>query len=946
MNYCKAKLRALGWIAVLATVSTMLHAQSKDGKIIPIDDKVRIGKLKNGLTYYIRNNAEPQQRCELYLVIKAGSNVEDDDQQGLAHFAEHMAFNGTKDFPRNKLVDYLQQCGVRFGADLNAYTGFNETVYQLPIPTGDPEVLSQGITILSNWAGHVTFDNVEIEKERGIIVEEDRQRGKDAGERMRNQILPVLLYNSRYADRLPIGKMKTVQSFKPDVIKRYYKEWYRPNLQAVIAVGDIDVKAVEKMIIQNFSKLKNPKRERTREDYSIPFNDKPLVKIVSDPEFSYNVAYIMFKEKQEKNNTTDALLRQAAYQMINSMFGARIQEIMEKGNAPFVHASGEYGAYFGGLGNLDAFSVSTVAKTPEGFRDAVLGIMNEVVRMRKFGFAESELIRAKESFLANTERTFIERDKTPSIHYVNAYVGHFLKGDPIPGIEYLNTFYKENLPGLSLSVINRVAANLADDENCVAIIEGLESNRAKFPDEATFLNWIREAGSSVTPYEDDMPEAPLLNKIPMPGKIISEKKNESPAFTEIRLSNGVTVVLKPTDFKSDEILFSSSSPGGTSLATEAEYFSASVSAEVVSSSGVGEYDKSKLKKLLTGKVVEVNPYIDQYFEGVWGNSSAKDLTTAFQLIHLYFVQPRADSNVFRMIRDNYRVNVSARSSFPGAVFEDTVSAVMGGFQKRTMAPTIEDVDQLNFETAVRFYKQRFANACDVTFFFVGNFDTAEIKPLIETYLGSLPGTDQKETFLDLKIKPAPGVTEKIIYKGIEDKASVSLFLHDDYQFSEENNMMLNVLNSALKIKLVERLREKESGVYSPRVNVSYAKTPTGTFAFHINFSCASANVERLIQAALEEIHLIKENGISPLDIAKFRAEERSQQQLRVRDNYFWLNYLSGSYAEAQEPDRVNHYLELLERITPEMTKAAANRFLNERNYKRIVLLPESSKVAP
>jgi zinc protease len=946
MNHWRQKLQAFALLSILATASPVLYAQSNHGEEIPVDSQVKIGKLKNGLTYYIRKNGEPQKRCELYLVVKAGSNMEDDDQRGLAHFAEHMAFNGTRDFPKNQLVDYLQKCGVRFGADLNAYTSFNETVYQLPIPTDDPAILAKGINILSNWAGHVTFEDEEIDKERGIIVEEDRQRGKDAGERMRNQILPVLLHDSRYADRLPIGKMETVQSFKPVVIKRYYKDWYRPNLQAVIVVGDLDIEAVEKMIVKNFSRLTNPKKERAREEYNIPFNDRPLVKVVTDPEFSYNVGYIMFKEKQEKSNTTDDLLRDGAYQMINSMFAARIQEIMEKGNAPFVHASGEYGAYFGGLGNVDAFSVSTVAKTPEMFKDAVQGIMSEVVRMRKFGFSESELNRAKENFRANIEKQFLERDKTSSSHYVNAYVGHFLKGDPIPGIEYLNKFYKENLSELNLSIINKMAGNLADDENCVAILEGLESNRAKLPDEATFLSWIRNAGINVTAYQDDILDKPLLDKTPAPGKIVSEKKFDTLAFTELRLSNGITVVLKPTDFKSDEVLFSSSSPGGTSLAADDEYFSASLAAEVITSSGVGGYDKSKLKKLLAGKVVEVNPYIDQHFEGIWGTSTVKDLLTAFQLIHLYFTQPRADSNVFRMIRDNYKVNVSARASFPRAVFEDTVSAVMGGYHKRSTAPTIEEVDKLNFDTAVRFYKERFADADDFTFFFVGNFQLEAIKPLLETYLGSLPGTERRETFVDLKIKPAPGSVDKFVRRGIEDKASVSLFLHDDYEFSEENNLMLDVLNSALKIKLVERLREKESGVYSPRVSVSYGKTPSGTFTFHINFSCASANVERLIQAALDEIRLTKENGVSSIDIAKFKAEEKSQQQLRIRDNYFWLNYLSATYTEAQEVDRVNRYLESLERITPETTKAAAKRFLNEENYKRIVLLPEISKVAP
>lgn len=943
----KCKYRLINALLVVVLFLAVFHNSSlgqHTSQPLPIDPEVKIGQLANGLTYYIRKNAEPKNRAELYLVVKAGSNMEDDDQQGLAHFAEHMAFNGTKDFPKNQLVDYLQKSGVRFGADLNAYTSFDETVYQLPLPTDDVELFSKGITILSNWAGHVTFDGEEIEKERGIIVEEDRVRGKDAGERMRKQIFPVIFHNSRYAERLPIGKIDIVKSFKYETIKRFYRDWYRPNLQAVIAVGDFDLEMVENLIKKNFEKHKNPKKERKRERYSIPLNDKPLVKIVTDPEFSYNVSYIFFKKPQVILNTTDGLLRSAIIQMINKMFEARLQEIMESGNAPFVHASGYYGPYYGGLGNLNSFFITSVAKEPEALKAAVSGVMAEVVRVNKFGFTGTELSRAKQNFWADIQKQYNERNQHASSNFVNDYVAHFTTGQPIPGIEFLYTYYEKELATISIEAVNELAKVITTADNCTAILESLESNKSKLPDEQTYLSWIQEAGKGITAYEDDVIDQPLLSAIPVGGKVIREKKIETIGVTELTLSNGVTVVLKPTDFKTDEIVFTAWSTGGTSLSTDKDYLSASIAADVVNSSGIGTYDKSQLNKLLSGKVLNVSPYIDQHYEGVYGSSTPADLTTAFQLIHLYFTQPRADSNAFKMIKENYRVNIAARPSFPGAVYQDTISAVMGGYHKRSTAPSVKEVESLNLQTAYQFYKDRFADSDDITFFFVGNFSVESIKPYLETYLASLPVTDRKETYRDLNIRPVKGKLEKKVFKGLEDKASVSLFIHGDYDYSEENNMMLDVLNAALKIKLIERLREKESGVYTPGVSVNYSKTPTSSYTFNISFSCATENVEKLIKATIDELEQLKKMGVSEVDLLKYKAEEKRQMEIRFRENYFWLYYLSDVYARSEDYDRILRYNEKLNLIKPEQTKVAAQQFLSDGNFKRIVLLPEGAKV--
>jgi len=929
--------------ALILTLLSLIFANAQTGVSIPIDPQVKIGRLANGLTYYIRKNSEPKDRSELYLVVKAGSNQENDDQQGLAHFSEHMAFNGTRDFPKNQLVDYLQKSGVRFGADLNAYTGFDETVYQLPLPTDDAALFARGFTILSNWAAHVAFEQEEIDKERGIIIEEDRLRGKDVGERMRKQTLPMLLHRSRYADRLPIGKMDIIQSFKRKTIQQFYHDWYRPDLQAVIAVGDFDPATVEALIQKNFSALKNPAKERKRETYTIAINEAPLVKVATDPEFSYTVAHLFFKHQPMRTGTTADLRTSAMTDMINRMFSARIQELMEKGNAPFVHASGGYGPYYGGLGQIDAFSATAVAREPEALQKAVEGIVSEIKRVNRFGFTPSELARARKSYLADLEKQYNERYKTPSSDFVHAYVAHFTKGQPVPGVEFLFSYSTREMERITVEEINTLAKDMTGLSGCVSIVQGLEGHRGKLPDEATCVSWIQNAGQDITPYVDEAIDQPLMPVLPRAGRIVSERKIESQGVTEVKLSNGITVVMKPTDFKQDEVIFSSSSTGGTSLVGDAEYLPATIAADVVSGSGVGAYDQSQLTRLLSGKVVGVTPYIDQHYEGIYGHATPKDLITAFQLIHLYLTQPRADSNVFNMLKSNYKVNLAARPSFPAAVYQDTISAVMSGYAPRTRTPAVSDVSQLDLQTVYRIYKDRFADNHDLTFFFVGNFTVEELKPYLELYLASLPAANRLESYVDLNIRPLKGQIEKKVFKGLEDKAYVSLILHGIYSYNETNNLMLDLLASALRIELVERLREKESGVYSPSVNLDYSKIPYEAYTMHISFSCAGANVDKLINATLEEIARLENNGVSQADLEKFQAEERRQDSIRKRDNYYWMYYLSDTYTRGESIDRILSYTQRLSAMKQEDTRAAARLFLSNASCKRIVLLPEAMK---
>lgn len=920
-------------------VST-LHSQELKTDKIPLDLGVKKGTLPNGLTYYIRKNSEPKNRAELYLVNKIGSLQEEDNQQGLAHFAEHMAFNGTRDFPKNSLVNFLQTSGVRFGADLNAYTSFDQTVYQLPIPTDDPALFGKGFDILLNWAGYVSFDGTEIDNERGVILEEERLRGKNMQERISKQIYPVLMANSRFANRLPIGKTDILKNFQHPLIKNFYQDWYRPDLQAVIAVGDFDVAVVEKMIIEKFSALKNPASERKLIDYKVPGNKTTLVKIVTDPEYPNNSVSVFYKHPQEVVTTIPEYRNAIVRSMINSMMGDRIGEIIQKGNAPFLDASIDYSGF---LGHQDAFSLSIESKDVERLEKAVKAVVAESMRMTAYGFTESELARAKQNMMSGITRSYHERNKISSSFYVNEYQKNFLTGEASPGIETEYRYYNEILPKVTLGEVNKIAASFMTKENRVVIVEANDKDKSKLPTETKLLSWLDVDPKTVTAYKEDAVNDKLFTILPLAGTILNEKKVPSLEATELTLSNGVKVVLKPTDFKDDQILFSGISKGGLSLAEEKKFRSAQYAPYIVDASGIGAFNGTQLNKMLTGKVFSSTPYINFYEEGINGSSTPADLETALQLTHLYFTSPRKDTAILNTIKEQLEVSVKNRYTNPVAAYQDTSAIIMNNRNFRSRPLTEKDLQAVTLDDAMAFYKDRFSDASDFTFFFVGTFDTEKIKPLIATYLGSLPATNRKESYKDLGLKPIDGKISRTVYRGLEDKAAVSLTYHGPYHYSEETNMELDALRSILLNKLTERLREKESGVYSPGVTVREEKIPTPQYRLGISFNCSTENVEKLIASVQDEIQILKTKGVSEEDLAKFKIEEKRQLELRLRENNFWMNTMKRVYREEEAENYVALYPGMLDKLSTENIKQAAVRYFNDDNFIRIVLLPENAK---
>ncbi|HEY9343384.1 MAG TPA: insulinase family protein, partial [Hanamia sp.] len=904
---------------------------------LPADPDVRTGILPNGFTYYIRRNTEPQKRATFYLPMKVGSILENDKELGLAHFLEHMAFNGTKNFPKNELINYLQTNGVRFGADINAYTSFDETVYQLPLPTDNPEIVKNGLQILRDWAQGILLESDEIEKERGVIIEEKRI-GKGASERMQKQYLPMLFNHSRYADRLPIGTEEVLLKFKPDIIREFYKKWYRPNLQAIIVVGDINVDEMEKLVIEKFSDLKNPSNPEKRTEYKVPLNGANQFMIVTDKEHTSTVIQVLMKHPASEYKTTRDFRNTIKKVLFNNLMSTRIGELSKQEHPPFLQGGSNIGNF---MVNIDVASVVAAVK-PGQLETGFKAVLTETERVKKFGFTQTELDRMKQTLLTYYESRFKEKDKTHSNTYVDKYLKLFLKGDAAPGPVYDYNFYKNNLPGITLEEVNALAKQYYTAINRDILILAPENQIDSLPAEKKVLQWINEvAASDIVAYDDNISGKSLMATIPRPGKIIKEKEIKSLGIKELTLSNGVKVVLKPTDFKNDEIRFSSFSPGGNSLYNDKDFQSAVNAPGIVASSGVAGFNSIELPKLLAGKIVSISPYISERYEGINGSASPADLETSLKLVHLFFTEPRIDSGIFKGLVSNFKSSLVNRANDPNSVFSDSANAILGNYHVRRTGPTIEKANQISMTRAFEIYKDRFADASDFTFFFVGNINEDSIRPLLEMYIGSLPSVKRKEKARDLKIRIPSGQIKKVVLKGTENKAYVQLVFSGNYTYNLKQNLWMNGLEEVLNIRLTERLREDEGGVYSPSVSVSYNQFPVPTYNASISFSCAPENVDKLINATLDEIKILQTKGADIKDVNKFISEEQRLRETRLRTNGFWLSYLTGQYQRQAPLDEVYKYDKSLPDVSSKDIKEMAKKYLTTKNFIQLILLPEN-----
>ncbi len=904
---------------------------------IPVDPDVRVGKLENGLTYFIRKNEKPADKIEFRLVVNAGSILEDENQLGLAHFVEHMAFNGTKNFAKNELVDYLQSIGVEFGADLNAYTSFDETVYMLPIPTGDPEVVKTGLQVLEDWAHNITFAEEEIDKERGVVIEEWRL-GRGANQRMRDQWFPVMFKNSLYADRLPIGKKEIIENASYETIKKFYKDWYRPELMSIIAVGDVELDEMEKMIQDQFNKIPKTKAGRERKVVKVPNHEETYVTVVTDKEAPFTQIQLVNKLESEPTSNMGELRRDLIYQLYNGMLSQRLNELRQSADPPFVFGGSGYGSMVRSKSNYSSFAMVGEKNVEKGL--TALLVENE--RVKQHGFTQKELDRYKTELLNRYEKGFKEADKSESRGYASEYVRSYLNNEPIPGRAFEFKFAERMLPTITLNEVNGLAEKWVKNSNRVVVITGPEKEGVTLPNEGEILNLLSSATKQeIKPYVDDLEAEALMDTKPKAGEIVTTTKNDALGITTLVLANGVKVVLKPTDFKNDEILMSAYSLGGHSIYNDEDYLSASYASQIINQSGVKSFSPTDLQKLFAGKTVRVSPYVGRLREGFSGNASPEDIETMFQMIYLYFTDPKRDEGAFQSFKTRNSMIFQNIMSNPQFYFQDQISRILsqnhprgGGF------PTPEDMEKIDFNKAYEIYKERFADASDFNFFFVGNFSIAEISPLITTYLGSLPSINRKETWKDLGIRPPKGKVDKVIEKGTDPQSLVSITFTGEFDYEKKNNYHITSLGEVLSNRLIDIIREEKSGVYTVRANGRGSLYPEPRYNFNISFPCGPENVESLVAATMKEIKNIQDNGVSQKDLDEIKEAQRIDRAENLKRNRYWLSQISNAYYLGANLDGFYDYEKMVEKLTTDDIKNAAVKYLSGENRIKVVLVPE------
>lgn len=906
---------------------------------LPLDPAVRTGKLANGLTYFIRHNEEPKNRVSIYLVNNVGSVLEDDDQQGLAHFMEHMNFNGTAHFPKNDLIDYLQKNGVRFGADINAHTSFDETVFELPIPSDRPDVLRNGLQIVHDWAQSATLDPVEIDKERGVVLEEKRL-GLGAAERMRRVYWPVLLENSRYAVRIPIGLDTVLNHFTPATIRRFHHDWYRPDLQAVIVVGDVDAAAMEKTIRAQFADLKNPVPERPRPSYAVALEGANRFVSVTDREMPGTEAEVMIKLPGSVVRTAADYRSAIIRELFNQMLESRLGELARQADPPFIRAKAGIGGFINGL---DLFDASVQARPGELDR-GLKAVWREVMRVKRFGFTPTELERAKNDYLSEIQLAWKERNKTASVTYVREYQDLFLKGDAAPGIDAEYQLVKQDLPGITLAEVNTLSQQAIVPHDRTILIEAPDKDKASLPDSATVTGWLAATEAEhLTAYRDEVTTAPLLIREPVAGKIVSEKKDDRLGVTTWVLSNGATVLLKPTDFRNDEIYFGAYGPGGTSLSPDRDYPSAANAAVLMEAGGAGNYDVTALQKYLAGKQLGVRFQLGEREQGFSGGATPVDLRSALELVYAKWTEPRKDNAAVQGVLERSRAALANRAADPNNVFLDTVSAVLGNYNLRRTGPSIEKLDQIDPDKSLSIFKERFSDASGFTFTFVGALNLDSLRPLVEKYIASLPATHAGARARDLGIRIPAGVSRHTVFKGSAPKATVFLVFSGSFDYSMANVIRLDALRECLEIRLIQRLREDESGVYNPMVRVNTSKLPASSYSVVVNFGCAPGNVDKLVASTLDEIAKLRDSGPLKENRDKWRSEDRAARETQLKTNKFWVNYLLGQVGNKEPLDAIEGYDKAADAVTVEALKRAAGKWLSGKNFIRIELLPEAGK---
>ena len=931
-------LRLVFVVIVLNFIFMGLNAQNiKLDDPIPPDPAIKIGKLENGLTYYIKKNTKPEQRIELRLAVNAGSVCETDGQQGLAHFVEHMCFNGTKNFPSNRIIDMLEEMGVKFGADLNAFTGFDQTIYLLKVPSDKEEWINRGFQVLEDWAHQVTLDDGEIDKERGVIVEEWRL-GLGAEDRMQTKYIPVLLKGSKYADRLPIGKVEVIKSFPHDTLRSFYKTWYRPDLMAVVVVGDIDPKVAEEKVKEYFGRIPKASNPKPRVEFPIPGNTEPLISVVTDKEATGYSAMVFFKHPKSDNGTFGNYREQIMQMLYTGMLNNRLQEIAQKPEAPFLYSGTGYGTFIGR--SVDVYQLMVSAKEGQ-IEKSLEVVLTENERVRRFGFLSSELEREKKDILATYEKMAKEADKTESSSFADEFIRNYLDKESIPGIQKEFSIVSEFLPGITLNEINILGKEWVTDNNIVALVTAQEKEGINVPTESQVLDIIKSVKDlKIEAYSENVTDAPLIAAMPVAGRVTKKTDNVQFGYTELIFSNGVRMILKPTDFKNDEIMISAYSPGGTSLYPDNEIMSAMLSSTIVTQSGLGDYDYIGLQKKLSGNTAKLSPYINELREGVNGSCSPKDLETMLQLNYLYFTGTRRDSTAFNAYISRMKNMIKPMRANPQVIFQDTLTKIISMNSPRAIAiPTEAQFDQVNLDRLLSIFKDRFIDASDFTYLMVGNFKTEEVTPLLEKYIGGLPSTGRTETWKNVTPDFPKGLVDVTVPKNSEPQSQVAMVWKGDFKWKDKYRQGFTMLMNILSIKLRETMREEQGGVYGVSFNGNPVKYPEPKYTITSTWGCDPDSISKLAQTVLGEMTKIKKNGPTMEDLNKVKETLIRERETRLKENSFWLSALQAYYLNGDRLLNLDEYKTFVNSFTPKDIKKVAGKYLDTESYVKVALTP-------
>ncbi len=930
---------------LLVAAGSLAQAALQLSDPIPVGPQVQTGQLSNGLTYYIQKNTRPAKRLELRLVVKAGSILEDDDQRGLAHFVEHMAFNGSTHFKKHELISYLQSIGLKFGADLNAYTSFNETVFILPLPTDSREAVEKGFLVLQDWAQGIAFHDPDIDAERGIVLEELRL-GKGAQDRINKVLFPKMFSGSKYAERLPIGTEANLKCFAHSAIKRFYKDWYRPDLMAGVVVGDMEPADARALIESHFADLKNPANSRPRDYPRLPVRTTSEAVVVTDSEATNDVMQILYPFTEQKPVTTLGGYRQTLVErLFGMMLGQRMQELTQQANPPFVG---------GGSGLAKAapgyrMFTSSALLGRQGVGPAADALLQENRRARQYGFGAAELERAKKNALRAIEQAHVERDKTNSAVYAAEYIRNFLEQEEIPGIDAEFAYTQALLPGITLADVNAFAQSAIPDESAKLVVyTGVQKAGLATPSEAQMLAAVKQAEQRPVEAKAEKALASSLMAVPpKAGSIVAERRNDLLGLIEWDLSNGVKVILKPTDFQNDKILISAGRFGGQSLYSQADKFNAGYAANVVGSMGLGEFSPVDLQKMLAGKGFSIATGSAGLTDSVTGGSSNADMETLLQILYLKFGKTRRDADLFQSFVSRSQDAAKNALAQPEAVFHDALlNTLFNQHPRLWLTARPADFAGLSLDRMRAIYEERFGSAKGFTFLFVGNFKPEFLKPLVATYLASLPTPDVPLQFVDLGIRPVSGVVKKVVYAGTEPKAQVAITFTGKAVYSPEERLRLRAVLDVMNIKIIDVLREKLTLIYGGGMGGDIDRIPYENYSVRLNLPCGPENVDKVIAAAMGEIQKLQDHGPETADLDKVKQNWLLAHRKLLREDGYWLSILQDAALYGTDPAQVLSFEKRVAALTSADVQAAAKLYLRQDNYVQVVLMPEKATAAP